>query len=481
MKKLNIFIIIFEVALFSAIIFLLFQMHLLDTTLYTSSKNKTKMLKVADELRQSSDDLTHFARAYTITNNKLYREQYLYTLGIRNGEIPRPLMYDSIYWDLEKNIREKRHPGTKKISLKDIIKELPFSTQEINKLHFSEKSSNDLVNLEMMAFEAMSSNPPNQQYAIELLHSNDYYEAKHKIMYPIDEFMYILNKRLDNNFDKLERKVQNNFILFLVVLFIFIIGNFILYELMQKSLLKIIELEVENIRKKDQQLINQSRLAQIGEMISMIAHQWRQPISAINMGANNILADIELDNIDEHSLKDCANDIAVTTKELSKTIDDFRNFYKPNKQSIIIKLEEVIEESLNIIKHSLIDKNINIIKEYNSNEKIELYDREFMQVILNILRNAQRSFRNQQIKNRHIIIKTENRTISICNNGEGIPENIIDKIFDPYFSTKDEKNGTGLSLYMSKTIVENYHNGKLSVKNIDNGVCFTIELGIISK
>ena len=117
MKKLKLFILTFEITFFGAMVFLLFHMHLLDTTLYTSSQNKTEMLKVADELRQSSDDLTHFARSYTITNNKSYYEQYLYTLGIRNGEISRPLMYGSIYWDLEKNIREKRHPDTEKISL----------------------------------------------------------------------------------------------------------------------------------------------------------------------------------------------------------------------------------------------------------------------------------------------------------------------------------------------------------------------------
>ena len=130
--------------------------------------------------------------------------------------------------------------------------------------------------------------------------------------------------------------------------------------------------EVEKNRKKDRQLIQQSRLAQMGEMISMIAHQWRQPISAIAMGANNILADIELDSIDENTLKDSANNIAATTKELSKTIDDFRNFYKPNKQSVIIKLEDVIEKSLNIVRTSLINNSINIIEEYNSKEEIEL-------------------------------------------------------------------------------------------------------------
>ena len=149
---------------------------------------------------------------------------------------------------------------------------------------------------------------------------------------------------------------------------------------------------------QQQHLFAQSRLAQIGEMISMIAHQWRQPISTIAMGANNILTDIELDSIDENSLRDEAKDILQMTQELSKTINDFGSFYKPNKQSVTIKLNDVIEKSLNIIKPSLINNNINIIEKYNCDEEIELYDGEIMQVILNILRNAQESFQEKENK-----------------------------------------------------------------------------------
>ena len=250
---------------------------------------------------------------------------------------------------------------------------------------------------------------------------------------------------------------------------------------LNKNLEQRVKDEVEKNRQKDQHLIHQSRLAQMGEMISMIAHQWRQPISAIAMGANNILADIELDTLNENTLRKGANDIVFMTQELSKTIDDFRTFYKQNKQSAIVKLEDVIEKSLNIIKPSLINNNINIIQEYNSDEEIEIYESEVMHVILNILNNAKESFKERETKDQTILIKTKNRTISIYNNGEEIPEVIIDKIFDPYFSTKEEKNGTGLGLYMSKTIIENNHNGKLSVKNRDDGVCFTIEFGVISK
>ena len=228
--------------------------------------------------------------------------------------------------------------------------------------------------------------------------------------------------------------------------------------------------EVEKNKYQLHKMFQQSRLAQMGEMISMIAHQWRQPISTISMGANTILADIELDTLNENTLKDSVKDIVEKIEGLSNTINDFRDFYKPNEKSVVVVLEDVIKKSLNLIQSSLSNNHINIIEEYNSNEKIELHDNEIIQVILNILKNAQENFQEKEIKNREIIIKTEGRT-----------KDIIDRVFEPYFSTKNEKNGVGLGLYMSKTIVENHHNGKLSVENIDDGVCFTIELGIIQE
>ena len=144
-------------------------------------------------------------------------------------------------------------------------------------------------------------------------------------------------------------------------------------------------------------------------------------------------------------------------------------------------MKDVIEKSLYIIKPSLLNHNINIVKEYNSDEEIKLYDAEMMHVVLNILNNSKEHLKEKEIKEPYIKITTENRTISICDNAGGIPEDIKDKIFDPYFSTKDEKNGTGLGLYMSKTIVEKHHHGKVSVENVENGVCFAIELVMLSK
>ncbi|MFT5874860.1 MAG: signal transduction histidine kinase [Clostridium sp.] len=238
-----------------------------------------------------------------------------------------------------------------------------------------------------------------------------------------------------------------------------------------------VKIEVEKNRLQDQQLIQQSKMAQMGEMISMIAHQWRQPLNIISLNTTKLETRILLNHeVSNEEIYNTTSEINKQSQYLSNTIDDFRYFYKPNKESMVVTLENVISKSLSIIKSSLISLHIEIIEEYNSKEKIELYDNEMVQVILNILKNAQDNFEEKGIKNPYIKISTEKRRISICDNGGGIPEDIIEKIFDPYFSTKDEKSVTGLGLYMSKTIVEKHHAGRLHAENKDNGVCFFIDI-----
>ena len=252
--------------------------------------------------------------------------------------------------------------------------------------------------------------------------------------------------------------------------------------------------DITEKRENEKQLLLHTKQAQMGEMISMIAHQWRQPLGAIASTSIDMKMQSELELFDlgqkqeaekyETYINDRLDNINTFVENLTTTIDDFRNFYKQDKKTVSVKLEDVILKSLNINKASLINDNIKIVEEYNSKQKIELYDSEMMQVILNILKNAQDNFSDKQIKKPYIKITTEKNTISICDNGGGIPDDIIEKIFDPYFSTKKDLNGTGLGLYMSKIIVKEHHSGNIIVKNIEDtkgiiGVCFKIELGII--
>ena len=245
----------------------------------------------------------------------------------------------------------------------------------------------------------------------------------------------------------------------------------------------------ENI-KKEKMLQQQSRLAQMGEMISMIAHQWRQPLSAINSSIIAIQSKLAIGKFNLEVAQDRErflkflekkhNNITEYVKGLSETIDDFRNFFKPDKEKEIISIIEPINRALKIVEASMSAKGIKIVTNFNCKDEISMYQNELMQVVLNILKNSEDNFKEKNIQNGYIEIvtskKDNNYIIEIYDNGGGIPEDIMPNIFDPYFSTKDEKNGTGLGLYMSKIIIEEHHNGNLSATNTYKGVCFKIEL-----
>ena len=284
--------------------------------------------------------------------------------------------------------------------------------------------------------------------------------------------------------------LQNNFYVKVAAFMLLLLLFFFIYRALneQELLNRKIEIEVSKNRLKDQQLIEQSRLVQMGEMISMIAHQWRQPLGAISTTTSNLKLKLELNTfkLDTQKSKDECNkyfekrleNIEEYVDGLTNTIDDFRNFYKENKKLINGCLEDVIFQALQIIRASLNNDNVELVEEYADKESFEFYDREIMQVILNILKNSQDNFIEKGIESPKIIIKVQNKTILICDNGGGIEEDVLENIFDPYYSTKTKKNGTGLGLYMSKIVVQEHHNGTLTAINKDAGVCFKIDLNI---
>jgi PAS domain S-box-containing protein len=249
-------------------------------------------------------------------------------------------------------------------------------------------------------------------------------------------------------------------------------------------------IDLSELKQKDKMLQQQSSLAQMGEMISMIAHQWRQPLGAIAASAIAVKTKIDLESYDfktkegqeEHIefLEDTFSKIELYVKNLSTTIDDFRNFYKPNKKKELIDVNKPIIQALNIIEVSIYSKGVEVDVNLNSTKKIEIYNSEMMQVILNLLKNAVDNFEEHNIKNPEISIRTydleDNIVIEVSDNGSGMSNEVINKIFEPYFSTKDSKNGTGLGLYMSKIIIEEHHNGKLSVECKNSNTRFTIVL-----
>lgn len=239
-------------------------------------------------------------------------------------------------------------------------------------------------------------------------------------------------------------------------------------------------MDITELKHKDDLIMVQSRHAAMGEMIGMIAHQWRQPISVIAMAANNMLLDIILEDFNAEKAEKISQTILQQTSHLSKTIDDFRNFFKSDKEVSKVKLQNIMEETINIVQDSLKNNHIKLKTSYDSNSEVDAYPRELMQVFVNIINNAKDAILSNAVKKSMIRIKIydeeEYVNTEICDNAKGIDEDNLQKIFEPYFTTKGEKTGTGLGLYMSKMIIENHLHGSIEAYNDKRGACFRIKL-----
>jgi len=237
--------------------------------------------------------------------------------------------------------------------------------------------------------------------------------------------------------------------------------------------------EVEKNKQQQLLMLQQSKLAQMGEMISMIAHQWRQPLNALSIVNQTVSHKYKKGELDDDFIDHFSEKSNAYIQGMSNTINDFKDFFKPEKQKINFCINDVITNTINMLNPTLTQYSICI--EFNLNEKISLngYPNELGQALINILNNAKDALKNNNInKDKKLIIDlilTENiAIIKIIDNAGGIPEDIIPKIFDPYFSTKDDKNGTGIGLYMTKLIIEEHMNGKINVTNSDGGATFEI-------
>jgi signal transduction histidine kinase len=218
----------------------------------------------------------------------------------------------------------------------------------------------------------------------------------------------------------------------------------------------------------------------MGEMISMIAHQWRQPLNNLALVNQLLITKYQRGKLDEEMIEH----FKVTSKrqidQMSVTIDDFRNFFRQEKTKIDFCINDVIDNVLEMTKSIYANNNIGMNFEANQRYISNGYPNELGQAIINIINNAKDALVEKAIENKFINIelktKEEYVIISIEDSAGGIPEDIIDNIFDPYFTTKSEKNGTGLGLYMTKMIIQEQLEGTIVVRNSSNGARFDIQL-----
>jgi signal transduction histidine kinase len=229
---------------------------------------------------------------------------------------------------------------------------------------------------------------------------------------------------------------------------------------------------------KERLLIQQSRSAAMGEMISNIAHQWRQPLSTLSLVVQNILLDYRENRLNREELEAYVDTARQCVTSMSETIDDFRNFFRPDKVKVAFSLHEAVAESLRLLEATL--KNHKIEVSMSGRLDLQAYGHlnEFSQVVLNVLANAKDALAENNKGQRRIEIELESagRTgrVVIRDNAGGIPVDALDKIFDPYFTTK--VSGTGIGLYMSKTIIEKHMDGGIACRNTADGAEFTISI-----
>jgi signal transduction histidine kinase len=251
-------------------------------------------------------------------------------------------------------------------------------------------------------------------------------------------------------------------------------------EALNEFLEKRVSEAVAELRQKDQILIQQSRQASMGEMINSIAHQWRQPLNNLGLIVQNLKITFESGNLSEDEMTSEVGKAMDTIISMSRTIDDFRNFFRTDKQKRPFSLNAVVGKSIEFLSASLSNANIAIDFEAEDFITVVGYPNEYSQAMLNILSNSKDVLAEHQVVSPHIRVRIFRErgaaVVTVWDNGGGIDEQVLPRIFDPYFSTKEQGKGTGIGLYMSKVIIEKNMGGNIAAYNIDGGVEFRIEL-----
>ncbi len=259
---------------------------------------------------------------------------------------------------------------------------------------------------------------------------------------------------------------------------------------LNESLERKVQEGIKELRKKDETMIQQTKLAEMGEMLGAIAHQWRQPLNALALNIQ-MLEDMAFSGeLDEKSIEEFIEKNMETIRFMSKTIDDFKNFYRTDKEKRLFDLKSAIEETIALQKPQMEARNIKIETDLEEGVEIYGYKNEFKQVVLNLISNARDAIEQRDSEEDGFVGKIEVvlekssdadiAIVKIGDNAGGVPEEIKNRIFDPYFTTKEEGKGTGLGLHMSKMIIEQKLGGDLRYVEMEEGAVFEIVLKIAS-
>ena len=250
---------------------------------------------------------------------------------------------------------------------------------------------------------------------------------------------------------------------------------------LNEQLEKRVEERTAELREKDQILLLQSRQAAMGEMIGNIAHQWRQPLNTLGLYIQRLELFYGSGSLTKELLTTTTSESMRVINHMSRTIDDFRHYFREDKEMSEFNAHGAIKNTLSLLEGSLQNPKISVEIVAKDDPVIYGYQNEFAQVLLNILINARDALIEKEINNPRVTITISSEdgctVLNVADNAGGIPEEILDKIFDPYFTTKDPERGTGVGLFMSKAIIEKNMGGQLTVRNLEDGAEFRIEVG----
>jgi C4-dicarboxylate-specific signal transduction histidine kinase len=241
-----------------------------------------------------------------------------------------------------------------------------------------------------------------------------------------------------------------------------------------------LEASLKELKEKEEFLFQKAKMADMGEMIGNIAHQWRQPLAINNTILSILKEKSQMEILDPKELLEKLEEMERNIQYMSKTIDDFMRFYHPAKKKTVFCVSDVIEHALTIMRPILKKNSIGLDFTYSDDAYVKGYMNEYTQVVVALLTNAKDALIERDINDAHIEVILEeedgNIVLTISDNAGGIPEAYIHRIFDPYFTTKHKSMGTGLGLYIAKMIIEKNMGGILKVENHQEGAAFKIYL-----
>ncbi len=395
-------------------------------------------------------------KSYKITTSSILKDEiFLYNY---------PVYFTHVLWGdfrIELNLNEYKKQLDQLYTNSIYLGVLLFITSFLVSYIIAKMISKPIVNLSAIS-EEVSNGDLSKRAKIE---SNDEIGRLSKSFNTMVSSLEVSQKELTDSHNVLEQRVKQR--------------TQELKEL-NASLEKRVHDEIKARQEQEQILIQQSKLAAMGEMIGNIAHQWRQPLNALGLVMQNIQFSYEMDELDDEFMDRSVKKVNLLTSNMSKTIDDFRNFFKPNKEKEGFVLNSLIEKALALVESTFEHNDIVIEQKLEGEIKVFGFPNEFSQTILNVMNNAKDALIENEISDAKVSISISKDDkygiVTIIDNAGGIPIDIIDKIFEPYFTTKEEGKGTGIGLYMSKIIVEQNMDGKLYAKNLDNGAEFIVKV-----